>query len=172
MRNTTAAALLALVLAGAGQAASTPFSLFLFSPTQTSQPGDSVEGIRLGLIYGRNANLTGIDGGMVNRLDGSLTGVQWSAWGTVEGSMTGAQLNGLVARAKGHALGLQAGLYNEAGSLTGIQFGLVNLSGRTEGLQIGVVNMADSMKGLQIGLVNAIKSGGAFPVFPIVNWSF
>jgi hypothetical protein len=163
---------LCLGLTVAAQAATAPFALFLFSPTQTTQPGDSVSGIRLGLIYGVNASLTGIDAGGVNRLTSSLSGLQWSVWGTVEGDLTGAQQNLICAQAKGHALGLQSALYSQAGSLTGIQFGVVNLSGRTEGIQIGLVNMADSMKGLQIGLVNAIRSGGAFPVFPIVNWSF
>jgi hypothetical protein len=172
MRSLLTCLLLGSALGAPAWAASVPISLFLFSPVQTSQPGDSVEGIRLGLFYGQNASLTGVDGGLVNRLDGSLTGVQWSVWGMVHGDMTGAQFNYLGAQAKGHALGLQTAFYNEAGSLTGIQVGLVNLSGRTEGLQIGVFNMADSMKGLQIGLVNAIRSGGAFPVFPIVNWSF
>jgi hypothetical protein len=163
---------LCLGLTAAAQAATTPFSLFLFSPTQTSKPADDVSGIRLGLIYGVNSSLTGIDAGGVNRLTSNLTGVQWSLWGTVEGDLTGAQLNWIAAQAKGHALGLQNAFYNQAGSLSGIQFGIVNLSGRTEGIQIGLVNMADSMKGLQIGLVNAIRTGGAFPVFPIVNWSF
>ena len=40
------------------------------------------------------------------------------------------------------------------------------------GVQLGLVNYAGTMHGLQIGLVNIIKQGGAFPVFPIVNWSF
>jgi hypothetical protein len=31
---------------------------------------------------------------------------------------------------------------------------------------------AQRLHGVQIGLINIIKTGGQFPVFPIVNWSF
>ena len=40
------------------------------------------------------------------------------------------------------------------------------------GLQISIVNYPKRLHGLQIGLINIIAEGGAFTVFPIVNWSF
>jgi len=40
------------------------------------------------------------------------------------------------------------------------------------GIQLGFVNYANQLKGLQMGLANIIVRDGAFPVSPIVNWSF
>ncbi|MCL5268777.1 MAG: hypothetical protein M1469_11860 [Bacteroidetes bacterium] len=57
-------------------------------------------------------------------------------------------------------------------NVEGFQYGWFNSGNHVSGFQLGLVNYAESMKGLQIGIVNIIKSGGQFPVFPIVNWSF
>jgi hypothetical protein len=48
----------------------------------------------------------------------------------------------------------------------------VNTADFHNGLQLSFVNYARTLNGVQIGLVNIIKEGGAFPIFPIVNWSF
>jgi hypothetical protein len=71
-------------------------------------------------------------------------------------------------------MGFQGGFVNMTEShFEGLQWGFVNYhKGKVSGVQIGFVNYAGSMYGLQIGLVNIIKQGGAFPFFPIVNWSF
>lgn len=58
------------------------------------------------------------------------------------------------------------------GKAEGLQLSFVNYAARASGLQLGLVNYAGTMHGLQIGIVNIIGQGGAFPVFPIVNWSF
>jgi hypothetical protein len=57
-------------------------------------------------------------------------------------------------------------------SFEGVQSGLYNTADQMTGLQFGFVNYARTLKGVQIGLLNIIKQGGAFPAFPIVNWSF
>ncbi|MCA9783809.1 MAG: hypothetical protein KC518_09520 [Candidatus Cloacimonetes bacterium] len=165
---------LAFLFGTAGQslADTKPISLFLFSPVQTSKPADSITGLRLGLIYGDNASVTGFDWGLVNHLSGDLTGLQNSAWGQIEGNLTGIQWNFLASIAKGNVTGIQGAIYNQAGNIEGIQMGWVNRANKVKGLQLGVLNMTQSMNGLQIGLVNVIKQDGAFPVFPIVNWSF
>jgi hypothetical protein len=58
------------------------------------------------------------------------------------------------------------------GNFEGMQWGFINHAGYANGFQLGIVNHADKLKGLQIGLINIIKTGGQFPVFPIINWSF
>ncbi|MCK4656893.1 MAG: hypothetical protein KAT85_07655, partial [candidate division Zixibacteria bacterium] len=58
------------------------------------------------------------------------------------------------------------------GNFEGFQWGVVNYANSANGFQLGLVNYARTLKGLQIGLVNIIKQGGAFPFFPIINWSF
>jgi hypothetical protein len=68
---------------------------------------------------------------------------------------------------------LQSSVVNvNGGNAEGVQLGFYNHAGYMNGVQLGFINHAASMKGLQIGLINIIKSGGQFPVFPIVNWSF
>ena len=73
----------------------------------------------------------------------------------------------------GHAdlLGLQAGLWNEAGALRGVQFGLVNLVGEGEGVQFGIINRAEEFYGVQVGLVNIIRDA-ELQFCPFVNIGF
>jgi len=54
-----------------------PIQLSLFNPIQIVPEGESVNGIRLNLIYTKNANVTGFDMGLVNQTTGSQLGVQW-----------------------------------------------------------------------------------------------
>lgn len=137
---------------------SKPIQLSLVTPVQLFKPSTPIAGIRVNLIYGRNVSITGIDWGLVNHTtDGISTGVQF----------------GLVNLNDNHFTGWQDGLVNiTKGNAEGLQWGLVNSAEYASGLQLGFVNYARSMKGLQIGLVNIIRQGGAFPVFPIINWSF
>jgi hypothetical protein len=73
----------------------------------------------------------------------------------------------------GDFTGMQTGLVGlTKGKLEGLQWGFYNSGGHVSGVQIGIVNVTDTMYGLQIGLINVIRTGGQFPVFPIVNWSF
>jgi hypothetical protein len=102
--------------------------------------------------------VTGLDVGFINHTTKGLSqGVQFGCIGLVDADFIGWQDN-YVNITKGNFEGLQLGIYNYANQMNGIQLGLVNY--------------AVNMQGLQIGLVNIIKQGGAFPVFPIVNWSF
>ena len=135
-----------------------PVQVSLFTPIQIFPENDTIKGVRLNLIYGRNLSLTGIDFGLVNHLTGGKsTGVQWGLVGLNDGDFTGWQ-NTLVN-------------YNE-GDFEGLQMGFVNLADHMNGVQIGLVNYAVTARGIQIGLLNFIDRGGQFPVFPIVNWSF
>jgi len=135
-----------------------PIQLSLFSPVQLLSEETAVAGVRLSLLYGKNAYVTGFDWGLVSHsTSGESKGVQFGLVGLVDVDFIGWQ-NTAVNITKGN--------------FEGFQWGLVNYAGHANGFQLGFVNYAVSMRGLQIGLVNIIKQGGQFPVFPIVNWSF
>jgi len=136
-----------------------PVQLSLFNPIQLFDENTSITGLRINLIYGKNASVTGIDWGLVNHTTSGVSkGVQFGLVGITEADFTGWQDNGV-------------NITN--GKFEGLQWGLVNYAGTVSGVQIGLVNYAANMtKGLQIGLVNIIKQGGQFPVFPIINWAF
>ena len=99
-----------------------------------------------------------MDLGFINHnTDGISQGVQWGFVNLVDADFIGWQ-DAPVNWTKGDCEGFQSGILNYARSMNGFQLGLINY--------------AHNMKGLQIGLLNIIKQNGAFPVFPIVNWSF
>jgi hypothetical protein len=135
-----------------------PIQLALVTPVQLFPEEDGITGLRLNFLYGRNAFVTGLDLGLVNHTTtGESKGLQW----------------GVVGLADNDFMGWQDNVVNIVnGDFEGLQWGLVNYANSANGLQLGLVNYAATMKGLQIGLVNIIRQGGAFPVFPIVNWSF
>jgi len=155
-------AMIAIVVLGRGDAmaqeeSKKPISLGLWNPIQIAKEDQSIGGFRFSLIYGKNANMTGLDLGLINATTGSVKGVQWGLVGMTGGDFTGIALNA-VNLVTGEAKGVSFGWYNQAG--------------HGNGVMIGLVNQAQTMNGLQIGLINIIKQGGAFPVFPIVNWTF
>ncbi len=140
------------------QAQTRPIQISLINPIQIFPEKTHILGLRLNLLYGKNASVTGLDVGLVNHMTkGQSGGVQFGFLGIVESDFTGWQDN-TINITKKKFVGLQAGIVNSARYMNGIQFGLVNY--------------AENMKGLQIGLINIIRRGGAFPVFPIINWSF
>jgi len=150
--------LLITLVSASAVAEEKPIQLSLFTPVQLFPEDTPISGIRLNLIYGRNVSVTGLDWGLVNH--------------TTTGKFTGVQF-GFVGLAESDFLGWQDNAVNIVqGNFEGFQWGVVNYANYANGLQLGLVNYAASMKGLQIGLVNIIQQGGAFPVFPIVNWSF
>lgn len=139
-------------------AQSKPIQLSLFTPVQIFDENIPISGVRLSLLYGRSVSVTGLDWGLVNH--------------TTSGKSMGVQF-GLVGIADADFVGWQDNAVNVVkGNFEGLQWGVVNYAHYANGLQLGFVNFAGSMKGLQIGLVNIIDSGGQFPIFPIVNWSF
>ena len=140
------------------QAQKKPIQISLVTPIQIFPPETDIAGLRLNILYGRNASVTGIDIGLVNH--------------TTSGISKGWQY-GLVGLNDADFVGFQDNFVNiTQGDFEGFQLGFVNYVNNGNGLMLGFVNYARTMKGLQIGLVNVIKQGGQFPVFPIVNWSF
>jgi len=135
-----------------------PFQLSLFNPIQIVPEHESISGIRLNLIYTKNADVTGFDLGLVNVTTGKQLGVQWGGVNITEGGFTGWQ-SGFVNVSRGNFEGLQTSWVNYHG-------------GHFNGLQFSIVNYAETLKGLQLGLINIIGKGGFLPVFPIFNFDF
>jgi len=145
-------------LAISAQAEQRPVQVALIAPIQIFPDNYTIAGVRINLLYGRNATVTGLDLGLVNHTTmGVSKGYQHGLVGLTEADFVGWQNNGInITKA----------------NFEGFQSGIVNYAHYANGVQFGLVNYAVSMKGLQIGLVNIIRQGGQFPVFPIVNWSF
>lgn len=135
-----------------------PIQLSLITPIQIFNEDVPITGIRVNLLYGRQSSVVGLDIGLVNH--------------TTSGVSKGLQY-GLVGINDARFVGWADHFVNISKSdFEGLQTGFVNSANHCSGLQFGFVNYARTMKGLQIGLINIIKTGGQFPVFPIVNWSF
>jgi hypothetical protein len=152
----------ALLLLGAvihpvrAQTKERPVNLALVAPIQVFPATDAVKGVRLNLIYGKNAAMTGLDLGLANHVTGPVKGVQWGAVNLSESMV-----------------GWQSGFVNvNEGEFEGLQWGTVNSTGRINGLQFGLVNYTQRANGVQIGLINIIKEGGFLPVMVIANWGF
>lgn len=135
-----------------------PFQLSLFNPIQIVPEHESISGVRLNLIYTKNADVTGFDIGLVNVTSGKQLGVQMGGVNITEAGFTGWQ-NGFVNVSRGNFEGLQTSWVNYHG-------------GYFNGLQFSIVNYAETLKGLQLGLINIIGKGGFLPVFPIFNFDF
>ncbi len=146
--------------------------LSLLTPAQLFPETDAVGGVRINFLYGRNTRVHGLDLGLVNHTTrGTSKGVQIGVVSLNDANFTGWQY-GAVNLVEGKFEGFQQGFYNGNDEGSGLQLAFVNTSQNMKGVQIGLVNYARRMNGLQIGIVNIIKQDGAFPVFPIVNWSF
>lgn len=152
-------ALLAIaMLAIPAAAQDKPIQLALVTPVLIFPENYTITGVRLSLIYGKNASVSGFDWGLVTHTTrGNSMGIDWGGVNLSDANFTGWQA-GFVNMVKGNFEGLQWGFFNQANYV--------------HGLQLGFVNNTVTMKGLQIGIINIIKQGGRFPVFPIVNWSF
>ncbi len=167
-----AATLLVLLAAAPAVAQEQPIQLALFTPVQLVPASQGVGMIRLNLIYSVNRSVRYFDWGLVNVTSGGPSvGVQWALVAVNKGPFTGWQAAG-AAITGGAFTGLQSGWFTSAQQGEGVQWGLVNTAQSWNGLQFGFVNYTQRLHGVQIGLVNIIRTGGQFPVFPIVNWSF
>lgn len=135
-----------------------PIQLSLINPIQLFPESTTITGLRFNLLYGKNTTVSGLDIGLVNH--------------TSAGTSKGWQF-GLVGLNEANFLGFQDNAVNVTKEkMEGFQFGVFNYAGSMSGVQLGIVNYSQTLYGLQIGILNFIKTGGQFPVFPIVNWSF
>jgi hypothetical protein len=146
-----------------------PISVGLFPPAQIVPEDESVRGVRLSLIYGKNVDVSGLDLGLANHTTRNFLGAQFGAVGISDGDVEGWQSN-WVNVTRGQMQGLQDGVVSITETGRGVQFSGYNQAQNFRGLQLGIVNYAGYLSGIQIGLINIIRDNGQFPVFPIVNW--
>lgn len=153
-----AAVVATLAFATPAHAEGKPIQLALFPPVQIVPENQSIEGLRLTLLYTKNVDVTGLDISFIAaHATGNFTGVQWALVGLTDGNF----------------LGWQGGLANiTGGTMKGLQWGFYNQAKHVEGLQLGFVNNTGTIHGLQIGLINIIKQGGWLPVMVIANGNF
>jgi len=177
MRTLGTLALLALLTTAIPRAATADEkigSIALFNPVQIFGEESDITGVRWNLIYGRHANIKGLDFGFIaGHVTGNFTGIQLNAINMVEGDFLGWQGGLLFSQSGGSFTGFQMAALNVGKSETeGVQFGLLNKASNMSGFQFGFVNISENMYGLQIGLVNIIKSKKKLPLLPLVNWKF
>ena len=129
-------------------------------------------GIRITVPYStKQENVTGIDLGLWGRAQ-YFEGLQLNILRNDVKDRSAALQAGLYNSA-GNAdlLGIQIGLWNEAGSFSGVQAGLVNLAGAMSGVQAGLINRCEEMYGFQVGLINIIRDA-ELQFCPIANIGF
>ena len=149
---------------------------------------DSMGG-RLCLVYGRHANVAGLDIGVIGCVvDGSLFGLQTSVLLNNVGSANGAgqiagianncyedfygfQVAGIANNTQGCVHGGQIASFNMAKELKGTQIAVFNKAEKAVGIQIGVINWATEMKGIQLGVLNIIENSQC-PYLPLINANF
>ena len=131
-----------------------------------------VVGLRLTIPFStRQENVTGFDVGLWGRamyFEGLMLNVLRN---DVKDCMSGVQVGLYNSAGGGDFLGIQAGLWNEAGHMRGVQAGVVNLAGESRGLQVGVINRSETMFGYQVGLINIIRDA-ELRFCPILNIGF
>jgi hypothetical protein len=166
-----------------------PIGIGIVEQAQFPDVDSDIMGLRFSFVYGRNANVSGLDFGIFGcGVDGCLFGMQLSVIlnniGSANGALQmsgianncledfyGVQLAGIANKADGGAFGGQLASFNIANDMGGVQIGVYNQAENALGIQIGVINMATEMKGIQLGVFNVIKNG-ALPYMPILNANF
>ncbi len=138
---------------------STPLQVALWNPVQLFPEDDTVGGLRLNVIYGRNQDVSGVDLGIANSTNRHAKGLHVGGLiNTVDQDTTGLQIGGLLNDVGQEMRGVQvAGIANGAGDMKGVQVGILSnyAEGDARGLQTGLVNADDKgLEGLQIGLWN------------------
>lgn len=129
-------------------------------------------GLRLTIPFStKQENVTGLDVGLWGRAR-YFEGLQLNVLrNDVKDQLSGFQVGLYNSANEADLFGVQAGLWNECGSMSGVQAGLVNAVGRMNGLQVGLINRAESIYGFQVGLVN-VNRDAALRFFPILNIGF
>lgn len=166
-----------------------PLAVSLLDECQYPDSLADVMGFRLCLVYGRHANVFGLDIGVVGcGVDGALLGLQTAAvmnnvaysngalqiGGIVNNcneDFTGFQIGGVANKTSGSLYGAQIGCVNIAGVVCGAQVGVFNKAETARGLQIGLINLAQDMKGIQLGLICGIEHS-AYQYMPLINGRF
>lgn len=166
-----------------------PIAISIADKVQFPDADADIMGFRMCLLYGRHANVSGLDLGVFGcAVDGCLFGLQTSGILNSVGSANGAlqiagiannsiedfygvQLSGIANKTDGGIYGGQLSTFNIAKDVGGTQIGVYNKGDSVVGIQIGVINWATDMQGVQLGVLNVIKNGPC-PYLPILNANF
>lgn len=153
-----------------------PVAVDVVSPLQLPGANDSVCGLRLNLLYGKNRDVCGVDLGLVSRAAGNQRGLQlggfnWdenafcgfqgAAVGNIVGSdACGLQLSTALNLNQGAFCGVQVALFNWDHTFTGVQAGLANRNyGLSHGVQLGLVNVdLNEYAGVSFGAINNART--------------
>lgn len=150
----------------------TPFQLSFYAPIQLSPVDSNVYGLRVGVVYGVNHKVYGVDVGLWNKSTGDQFGLQVGALVVSrEGRTFGLNIGGIANFSEGNEYGLSiGGLYNQAnGKITGAQIsGGISKAKHVRGLQFALINYCDDLTGVQIGLLN-ICAKGSVPFMLLIN---
>lgn len=164
-----------------------PFQLSIYNPVQLFKEQKDIVGLRFTLLYGKNADVSGLDlglginssdnftgiqiAGIMNNVspnrypskDMVVKGIQIAGFGNTADYLYGIQIAGFGNGVTLNAAGIQFGIIgNVASTIKGIQIaGIYNYNhpkdSSVTGIQIGLFNYAENVTGLQIGLFNACK---------------
>ena len=166
-----------------------PFGISIAEGAQFPDAQTDIMGFRLCLLYGRHANVSGLDIGVFGCVaDGCLFGLQTSgilnSVGSANGALQiagianncledfyGAQISGIANKTDGSVYGGQIGTFNIAKEIGGTQIGVYNKADKAFGVQICVINWATDMQGIQLGVLNVIKNGPC-PYLTVINANF
>lgn len=180
----TLASILALaLLAPAGTTARADAALQLALPGLQAPRDPDVDGVRLVLLHGENARVSGVDlgfaaiseaavqSGLTLNLGLSIvhhasSGSPWALVNVHRGSdrsLNVACLNSIETLEAGG----NVGFLNITARESGFDLGGLNLA-ESAGTQLGMLNVAREIHGVQIGLLN-FASNGFLPVFPFFN---
>jgi hypothetical protein len=159
-----------------------------------------VTGARVNLLYGKSANVTGVNFSVLglsdvdnftgleydiffgaNRVREKFTGASFSVLNWHQGDDLGVNFGGV--NIVNNIFGANFGLVNLTTDTTGLNWSLVNISSKNSSADIGFVNMAGHTTLFQFGLLNfsghvtGLQIGllnfakyGFLPVFPIFNF--
>ena len=135
----------------------TPFQGAIWNPAQIFTESTDVRGLRVGVLYGKNASLDGLDVGLVTNVEGRTRGVQ-SGFVNFASEVDGLDI-GFVTNVEGRVRGAQCGVANLAAEFDGLNFGgWNNVEKRVRGVQLaGIVNFAGEFDGLEVGLANQVE---------------
>jgi hypothetical protein len=199
MKKLISTIVLALSILSGFQANATfvsPLGVSIVPPVQFPPTDFDVAGVRLGLLWGRNRSVYGLDvgllgniteqtfsgigiSGLVNYTKGTTTGILLQAAGLANINLNKTMIYGLqfalvnYNAAESGVGGFQLGLINQSAFTTiyGLQFGIYNKARVVKGLQIGLLNFTEDLHGIQIGLLN-FNHTGLFVVSPVLNVGF
>ena len=148
------------------------FNAALWPSVQIFPESENITGLRLN-IYGRNANVRGVDLGIAHETTGDFTGLGIGIFEETKGNASGVHLSGGISLVDQDAVGAQLTfIYSRVlGDMSGVQGGFVSYcGGKFVGWQGGAVSLANGdMSGLATGIYTGVKGKATGVQIGVVN---